>query len=98
MYPELWPDGQGFRLRAAEELRNVGRRLRFFQFLAGLIPLAGAILLLSVGPEQLTTTFRLLITGLITLGMLGFGVALLASSRLSQVLTAFAGRESTPSK
>jgi serine/threonine protein kinase len=94
MYPELWPDGQGFRAKATEELRNVGRRLRVFQFLAGLIPLAGAILLLTVGPEQLTATFRLLVTGLIALGMLGFGVALLASSRLSHVLTALTGHKS----
>jgi hypothetical protein len=93
MYPELWPDGQGFRGTAAEELKAVSGRLRFFQFMAGLIPLAGAILLLSVGPEQLTVSFRLLVTGLITLGMVGFGVALLASSRLSRVLTALTGAD-----
>jgi serine/threonine protein kinase len=93
MYPELWQDGRGFRETAAAELERVGGRLRFFQFQAGLIPLAGAILLLSVGPEQFTFSFRFLVTGLITLGMLGFGVTLLASSRLSQTLTALIGIE-----
>jgi hypothetical protein len=93
MYLELWPDGQAFRPTAAAELKAVPGRLRFFQFQAGLIPLAGAILLLSVGPEQLTVSFRLLVTGLITLGMVGFGVALLASSRLSRVLTALTGAD-----
>jgi serine/threonine protein kinase len=93
MYPELWPDGRGFRETTAAELRGVGGRLRFFQFQAGLIPLAGAILLLSVGPEQFTVSFRFLVTGLITLGMIGFGVTLLASSRLSQALAALIGAE-----
>jgi hypothetical protein len=93
MYLELWPDGQGFSRLAAEELRPIAGRLRFFQFLAGLIPLAGAILLLGVGPEQFTVSFRLLVTGLIILGMLGFGVAILASSRLAHILTAFTGAD-----
>lgn len=93
MYPELWPDGRGFRQTTAAELRSVGSRLRFFQFQAGLIPLTGAILLLSVGPEQFTVSFRFLVTGLITLGMLGFGITLLASSRLSQALSALIGAD-----
>src|SRR5260370_8210141 len=93
MYPELWPDGHGFRQAAAAELRSVGSRLRFFQFQAGLIPLAGAILLLSVGPEQFTVSFRFLVTGLITLGMLGFGITLLASTPLTQPLTTLLGPE-----
>ncbi len=93
MYPELWPDGRDFARLAAEELRPVAGRLHFFQFSAGLIPLIGAILLLGVGPEQFTVSFRLLVTGLIILGMFGFGVAVLASSRLSHILTAFTGAE-----
>jgi hypothetical protein len=36
-------------------------------------------------------TFRLLLMGLITLGMAGFGMALVLSSRLLQVMTAFVG-------
>ncbi|HZT81746.1 MAG TPA: serine/threonine-protein kinase, partial [Gemmataceae bacterium] len=78
MYPRLWVDGQGLRHGAREELRGLDARLRLFQLFAGLIPLAGAVLLMGVGPEQLTLAFRLLVTGLIGLGMAGFGVALLA--------------------
>jgi serine/threonine protein kinase len=90
-YPRLWVDGQEMRETAREELRSLDQRLRVFQLCAGLIPLAGAALMIGVGPEQFTLTFRLLATGLIALGMAGFGLALLVSGRLGQTLSALMG-------
>jgi serine/threonine protein kinase len=91
LYPRLWTDSQSLRREAPPELRAVPGRLRLFQFLAGLIPLCGALLLIGVGPEQLTLPFRLLLTALVALGMAGFGLALLVSSKLQQLLTALVG-------
>jgi hypothetical protein len=96
LYPGLWADGRLARERVAAELRPVGRRLGFFQLAAGLIPLAGAVLMIEVGPEELThsgyRTFRVLLTALIVLGTVGFGVASAASRRLNETLAVLAGR------
>jgi hypothetical protein len=95
LYPRLWFDAQGLRQTAHTELRGLGRRLGLLQFLAVLIPLAGAVLMVDVGPEAFTPssyrTFRLLVTALIALGMFGLGVAMLVSGRLTQTLAAFTG-------
>jgi len=75
----------------------MGSRLRLLQLLAGSIPLAAALLMISVGPDQFTVssyqTFRFLVTALIALGMAGFGIALSASSLLTQTLTVLIGSE-----
>ena len=95
LYPRLWVDPQAPRQQARRELGPIEGRLRIFQFAAGLIPLSGAILLVSVGEvEQFTLGFRLLVIGLIGLGMAGFGAALLASSRLSRTLSVLVGASS----
>jgi serine/threonine protein kinase len=92
LYPRLWVDPQEPRQQARRELGPIEGRLRIFQFAAGLIPLSGAILMVSVGEvEQFTLGFRLLIIGLIGLGMAGFGAALLASSRLNRTLGVLVG-------
>jgi serine/threonine protein kinase len=86
-YPRLWVDPRMPREKAHEELGGIEGRLRLFQVLAGLIPVSGAVLLLGIsGDEPLTGLPRLLVGGLILMGMAGFGVALLASSRISQTL------------
>jgi hypothetical protein len=93
LYPQLWTDAADLRTAARQELGSLDGRLRFFQFLAGLIPLAGAVLLVGVAPKEFTLSFRLLVTALIALGMAGFGVALLVSSRLGRTLAVLtAGR------
>jgi hypothetical protein len=92
LYPRLWADPQAPRRQARRELGPIEGRLRVFQFAAGLIPLSGAVLMLSVGEvDQFTLPFRLLIVGLIGLGMAGFGAALLTSSRLSRTLSVLLG-------
>ncbi len=93
LYHRLWVDPRNPRQQARQELAPIERRLRVFQFAAGLIPLSGAMLLMGVrGDEPMTLLFRLLIVGLIGLGMAGFGVSLLASSRASATLAAMLGR------
>ena len=55
--------------------------------------------MVSVGEvEQFTLGFRLLVIGLIGLGMAGFGAALLASSRLSRTLSVLVGASSQASR
>ena len=84
------------RKTARRELRGVARRLRLFQFLAGVIPLAGAVLMVGMGPEDNMAeyrTFRILVTGLIGLGMAGFGLALLSANVLSETLTVLTGAQ-----
>ncbi len=87
LYPRLWVDPQRPRLQARQELRSIERRLRVFQFAAGLIPLSGAALMIGVSSaDHMTLLFRFLVVGLIGLGMAGFGAALLVSSRASRTL------------
>ena len=91
LYPALWADGRNWRHAAVEELGWLPPRIRFFQLLAGLIPLSGAALMVGVGQEHLTkadyATFRFLVTALIALGMAGVGLAVAATSFLTQTLT-----------
>jgi hypothetical protein len=91
LYPALWVDAHEIRSVARVELQPVERRLRVCQLLAGLIPLAGAVLMISVGPQQFTEdayrNFRLLVTALIALGMLGFGLTVHVNGLLMQTQT-----------
>jgi hypothetical protein len=95
LYPEFLVGASNPRNTARRELRNVGGRLRSFQVLAGVIPLFGAVLMLAVGPDEFPDnylTFRLLVTLLIALGMMGFGLAVFASLVLTQTLNVLAER------
>ena len=81
LYPRLWGDPQHLRQEIGEELVPRAPRLWLFQLLAGAIPLTGAVLLVASGAEISSgRLFRVLVTGLIVLGMAGFGVAVLLSS------------------
>ncbi len=91
LYPGLWLDARALRSTAHVELGREEGRSAFLQFLAVLIPVAGASLLLSVGPEQLTGGFRLLVTGLLAVGMAGLGLTMLARSELRKTVAAVVG-------
>jgi serine/threonine protein kinase len=92
LYPRLWVDAQRLReLTRDEELGALDRRLGSFQLCAGLIPLTGAAVLVTVGPDHLTLAFRLLVLGLLALGTAGFALAILVSGLLRQTLTALRG-------
>ena len=93
LYPGLWLDARDLRQRSHRELQREEGRLAVLQFLAVLIPIAGATLMLSVGPEDFTPssyrTFRLLVTALLALGMVGLLLAILAGQELRQAVAAF---------
>jgi serine/threonine protein kinase len=96
-YPRLWGDGQDLRPSAGGELRAVSRQLPVVPLLAGLIPLAGAVLMVDAGPDQFGAggyrDFQILVTALIVLGMAGFVAALWASRFLGETVRAFTGGE-----
>jgi eukaryotic-like serine/threonine-protein kinase len=97
LYPRFWIDAANLHETVRFELGTLDRRLGLFQFLAVLIPLAGAVLMIGVGPETFQEgeyrTFRLLVTILIALGMTGLGVALVAVSQLRRTSEVLTGRE-----
>jgi hypothetical protein len=97
LYPSVWIDARDLRATARTELRGLDLRLALCQFLAVLIPLAGALLMIGVGPESFQAadyrTFRFLVTALIALGMVGLGVAIVVTRRLRQTLTVLTGGE-----
>ncbi len=78
---------------AAHELSRLPLRINIAQAMAGLIPLIGAILIVLSGPAEAEgySMFRLLVTALIALGMLGFCFSTAAVSVLRQTLQAFSG-------
>lgn len=91
LYPQLWSDPANARQHARRELAHAAWFLLVFQILAGLIPLAGAGLLIVVAPDQLTFSFRVLAVGLIALGVAGFGLATMVRNRLDRVLMRLTG-------
>ncbi len=94
LYPTLWTDARDLRQTARAELAGLDGRLAWFQTLAVLIPLAAAVLMVGIGPEEFSSgyrTFRVLVTALIALGMAGLGVTMQVSRRLQETLTALTG-------
>jgi serine/threonine protein kinase len=89
---------------AREELDFLGTRLRFFHFLAGFVPLLGAILIVANGPDSLEphrlATFRSLTILLIGLGIIGFLMAFTVGKESTRALMALKGgkvpRETRP--
>jgi hypothetical protein len=90
-YPAMWNDVRRFADTTREELASVPARLWLTQFLAVLIPLMAAVLLLMLG-DVANPTFRLLVTGLIFLGIIGLQIAGAVTRGLSQVVVALTGR------
>lgn len=95
LYPTLWTDVRTVHAVARQELQGTRERLSRFQFLAVLIPLLSAALMVGIGAEEFDSseyrTFRLLVTALITLGMTGLGMAMVVSRRLNETLAALTG-------
>ena len=87
LYPGLWRDVHGFTTVARQELTPVGRQLNRIELLAGSIPLIAAIFTLMLG-DAADMTFRMLVTALIILGMMGFHVTSAITRHLSQVIVA----------
>jgi serine/threonine protein kinase len=103
-YPNLWVDPRSPQQTARLELGPVFRRLRVFQNLSVLIPLATGIALMvgliAASPERRASSsyqmFLLLVTVLMVLGMAGSWVAGQINSRLNQTLVALTGSERQP--
>lgn len=97
LYPRFWMGACDIRRTAREEIGSLPQRLRIFYFLTGLIPLVGAALMLSAGPDMLSSdayrTFQILVTSLIGLGVLGVFFAVGASQKLTQAVLALTGRK-----
>jgi serine/threonine protein kinase len=92
LYPRLWSDAHDFTQKARLELRGRKKVLKYFQWLAGAIPCAGAMLALGVQSDiSHYQTFRVLVICLIALGLLGFSIANMAHDCLSRILSVFAG-------
>lgn len=76
MYVRFWQNPRGFHRRATEELAAVPNRLRAANVLAGLIPLAAALMLVLITPRGTTEdadfAFRVLTALLILAGGAGF--------------------------
>ncbi len=94
IYPRFWTGCCNVRDSSRFELRKVGRRLKLFQFLAGLIPLAGAMLIVGASPgikdPQDYYVFQVMVVGLISLGMCGFVFAMKTSENIKRTVAAFA--------
>jgi hypothetical protein len=96
-YPLAWADAASLVAVARKELAPIGRRVRWFQIGAGLVPLLGAILIVSVGPEAFQAgsylAFRLLIVALIVLGMAGMPYAIHVGGLILRAIEALTGRD-----
>jgi hypothetical protein len=100
IYPRLLVGEPDPQQSARRELGGVRLRLWIVQTLAGIIPLAGAVLLVQVGPssDHGYDGFRLLVSALIGLGMVGFCVAVWLINSLQQTLTVLCGQADEASK
>ena len=92
VYPYLWGDARGLADTVRRELKGVGRRLFIGQFLTGMAPLAAAVLLIIVGPDEFIAghfwAFRTLLAALIVLGLGGFWLAQAVGGVLNHPLDA----------
>ncbi len=98
LYPQMWSDPSEAREHMQSELRGLPVWLRRFQFIAVLIPLFGAALLIGAGPDHFSLSFRVLVTALIVLGLAGFFLATRMCNSLTQVLALLTGVNRVGSK
>ncbi len=91
-YPKFWFGAPNIRETARRELAVLKPTLKVFPYMAGFVPLVGAILITLIGPDvSHMTVYRLLVGGLIGLGMAGLWLALGASHLIGQTVYALTG-------
>jgi hypothetical protein len=90
LYPGMWRNARGFAENALRELSPVSRRLGWIQVLAVSIPLVAVVMLVFGGGTD-DLTFKLLVTALIFLGILGLFVTGAVTRGLSQLIAALTG-------
>lgn len=92
-YPQFWFGQPDIRATAREELAMLRPTLTVFPYMAGFVPLIGAILVVLAGPGlDRAATFRFLTIALVALGMLGLVLALRASHLMGQTIVALTGQ------
>ncbi len=95
VYPQFWTGTCDIRGSARTELAHVTARLTVFQILAGIIPLAGAAMIVGAGPEAIDPerywVFQVMVVGLISLGMCGFVFAIKTAENVKRTVSAFTG-------
>ncbi len=89
LYPRQWKFTAGLvRDDARAEVRLLTKPLAWCRTMAGLVPLLSAVLIIAIGPSQFSSSeyagFRVLLTLLISLGMLGYHVSSRLVERLYQ--------------
>jgi hypothetical protein len=92
LYPTMWTDARRFSETARQELAPVETQLAVIQWLAVSIPLLAAVLIVILGRDA-DMTFRLLVAGLIALGVIGLHLAGHVTRGLSQVVVALTERK-----
>jgi serine/threonine protein kinase len=91
LYPALWRDVRRFKELARKELAPTTVGLARIQWLAGSIPLVGAVMMLFLAGDAGNFQFRLLVAGLIVLGMIGSHIASAIARGLSRVVVIMTG-------
>jgi hypothetical protein len=89
-YPRLGNADRHSRAAVRAELAQASRWFGPFQSLAAVVPLTGAVLMVAVAGEM-TLSFRLVMTTLIVLGMVGVGIAVSVTRRLGEIVRVLAG-------
>lgn len=91
LYPCLWNNPRHIRQLAAQELAVLPGRVKFLQLFSGMIPLAGALLMVAMALNEDTHNrwYLILIGILIVLGMAGLQVATVVCQRITRSTNAF---------
>ncbi|MEQ8791782.1 MAG: serine/threonine-protein kinase [Pirellulaceae bacterium] len=93
LYPLLWSDAADFTPIARRELAYAAPWMRGMQIISGLAPLAGAVLLVLLGPNTFLTggylEFRLFTATLIVLGMAGIPLCIRANRLITESIDVF---------
>ncbi|MCB0405917.1 MAG: serine/threonine protein kinase [Bdellovibrionales bacterium] len=102
LYPKLWTGTGKIRETAAKELPTHWWRAQTFFFLAGLVPLSAAGLVLIFAPgapsAAIFQSLRHLLLFLLALGLIGLVLSVRATAVLAQTLHALTGHHRAPSK
>ncbi len=98
LYPCLWTNAKDVEQLTKKELSVLPARVRFLQLFSGMIPLAGALLMVAmaifdVGDRQHQTQYLILIGILIALGMAGLQVATSVCQRITRATNAFVANQ-----
>ncbi len=90
LYPRMWDDVRHFTVAARQELAPMAARLVWIQRLAGSAFVA-AVLVLGLSDGETSSAFKVLVIGLILLGMFGYQLATGVTRSLTDIVIALTG-------